>query len=155
MTTWADEYITMLNDCEKRKERLTDWERTFVDSLRRQIEQGRRPVSYTHLEVQPEQGACSMTVTALTPERNLNLVVPLPHEGTAMRTTDTQACGHHGSGAVAPLNAARPGAGTRPRDVDSTSQRSTRTPTPGTRTSTTATRTTTTRAMRHAPEPSA
>lgn len=40
MTTWADEYLTMLDDCEKREERLTDWERGFVDSLRRQIEQG-------------------------------------------------------------------------------------------------------------------
>ncbi len=43
MTTWADEYITLLDDCEKREERLTDWELGFVDSLRRQIEQGRRP----------------------------------------------------------------------------------------------------------------
>lgn len=38
MTTWADEYVTMLDDCEKREERLTDWERGFVDSLRSQIE---------------------------------------------------------------------------------------------------------------------
>lgn len=43
MTTWADEYLTMLDDCEKREDRLSDWERGFVDSLRRQIEQGRRP----------------------------------------------------------------------------------------------------------------
>ena len=43
MTTWADEYLTMLDDCEKRESRLTDWERGFVDSLRRQLEQGRRP----------------------------------------------------------------------------------------------------------------
>ena len=43
MPTWADEYLTMLDDCEKREERLTDWERGFVDSLRRHIEQGRRP----------------------------------------------------------------------------------------------------------------
>ncbi len=43
MTTWAEEYITLLDDCEAREERLTDWERGFVDSLRRQIEQGRRP----------------------------------------------------------------------------------------------------------------
>ena len=43
MTTWADEYITLLDDCEKREERLNDWERGFVDSLRRQIEEGRRP----------------------------------------------------------------------------------------------------------------
>lgn len=43
MTTWTEPYITLLDDCEKREERLTDWERGFVDSLRRQIEQGRRP----------------------------------------------------------------------------------------------------------------
>jgi len=89
-----------------------------------------------------------MTVKALMPERNLNLVVPLPHEGTAMRTTETAAPALARSGAVATLNA-------RPGDVDSTPHRSTRTATPGTRTSTTATRTTTTRASRPAPEPSA
>jgi hypothetical protein len=43
MSTWADEYITLIEDCEKREERLSDWERNFIDSLRRQIEQGRRP----------------------------------------------------------------------------------------------------------------
>lgn len=43
MSTWQDEYVTLLDDCEQREERLTDWERGFVDSLRRQIEQGRRP----------------------------------------------------------------------------------------------------------------
>jgi RNA-directed DNA polymerase len=89
-----------------------------------------------------------MTVKALMPVRSLNLVVPLAHEATAMRISDTQACGHHGSGAVAPLS-------TRQADVDSTQERSTPTRTPGTRTSTTATRTTTTRAGRPAPEPSA
>ena len=43
MTTWADEYLELLDDCEKRSERLSDWELGFVDSLRRQIEQGHRP----------------------------------------------------------------------------------------------------------------
>lgn len=42
---WADEYLTLLDDCEKREERLSDWERGFVDSLRKQLEQGRRPSS--------------------------------------------------------------------------------------------------------------
>lgn len=42
---WADEYITLLDDCEAREERLTDWERGFVDSLRRQLEEGRRPTT--------------------------------------------------------------------------------------------------------------
>lgn len=43
MSTWADEYVTMLDDCEKRSERLTDWECGFVDSLQRQLAEGRRP----------------------------------------------------------------------------------------------------------------
>ncbi len=43
MTTWADEYATLLDDCEQREDRLSDWERGFVDSLRKQIENGRRP----------------------------------------------------------------------------------------------------------------
>jgi hypothetical protein len=43
MSDWTTEYLTLLDDCEAREERLTDWERGFVDSLRRQIEQGRRP----------------------------------------------------------------------------------------------------------------
>lgn len=43
MTTWAEPYITLIEDCEKREERLDDWSRGFVDSLRRQIEDGRRP----------------------------------------------------------------------------------------------------------------
>jgi len=92
-----------------------------------------------------------MTVKAPMPVRNLNLVVPLPHEGTAMRTTETAASRQARPGAVAPLI----GLGLRQCDVDSTMQRSRLSPTPGTRTSTTATRTTTTRASRPAPEPSA
>ena len=43
MTTWADEYVTILEDREKRSEKLTDWECGFVDSLQRQIADGRRP----------------------------------------------------------------------------------------------------------------
>ena len=43
MTTWSDEYLTMLEDCEKRSEQLTDWELNFVDSLQRQSADGRRP----------------------------------------------------------------------------------------------------------------
>lgn len=43
MTTWADEYVTMLDDCEKRSEKLTGWECSFVDSMQRQIADGRRP----------------------------------------------------------------------------------------------------------------
>ena len=43
MATWVDEYMTLVEDCEKRESRLTEWEAGFVDSLRSQIEQGRRP----------------------------------------------------------------------------------------------------------------
>lgn len=42
---WSDEYVAMLEDCEARDSRLTDWERGFVDSLRAQIERGRRPTA--------------------------------------------------------------------------------------------------------------
>ena len=94
-----------------------------------------------------------MTVKALMPVRNLNLVVPLAHEATAMRTSETAALVQARPGAVAPLigPGAPCGPGLRCGNVDST----TVAPTPGTRTSTTATRTTTTSATKAAPEPSA
>jgi hypothetical protein len=40
---WEDEYTQLLKDCETRSERLNDWELQFVDSLGRQLVQGRRP----------------------------------------------------------------------------------------------------------------
>lgn len=43
MTDWTSEYLTLIEDCEKRDTRLTDWERNFVDSLGRQLADGRRP----------------------------------------------------------------------------------------------------------------
>ena len=43
MSGWEAEYLTLLDDCEAREDRLSDWERGFVDSLRKQIEKGRRP----------------------------------------------------------------------------------------------------------------
>jgi RNA-directed DNA polymerase len=92
-----------------------------------------------------------MTVKALTPVRNLNLVAPLPHEGTATRHADTAAIveGRQArSAAVGGLIWAPP---LRPGHVDS----ATVAPTLGTRTSTTATRTTTTRTTPAEPEPSA
>jgi RNA-directed DNA polymerase len=93
-----------------------------------------------------------MTATARMPARILNLVAPLPHEGTAMRITDTTACVQARSGAVTPLV----GEGLRRGDVDSAKQRSTPATSPGARTSTTATRTTSTRTTTSAgPGPSA
>ena len=92
-----------------------------------------------------------MTVTALMPVRTLNLVVPLGHKPTAMRTTETAASVLARSGAVSQLI----GSGLRQGDVDSTQRRRTQPATPGCRTSTTATRTTTTRTTPAGPEPSA
>jgi len=90
-----------------------------------------------------------MTVKALMPVRNVNLVVPLPHEGTAMRNTGTAGHAQAWPAAVSPLSH-------RPADVDSTNRRRTPTlTTPGTRTSTTATRTPTTSRTKAASEPSA
>ncbi|RQS22440.1 reverse transcriptase [Burkholderia sp. Bp8995] len=80
-------------------------------------------------------------------ERVFNLVVPLPHEGTDMRITDTGRQRAVRSSAVSPLI----GEGLQQSDVDSTMAPVM----PGIRTSTTATRTTPARAPRSARAPSA
>jgi len=97
--------------------------------------------------------ACFLMVKATMTERFFNLVVPLPHKGTAMRPRDTAGSSRIRSGAVSPLI----GSGLRSGDVDSTNGRSTppTQTTPGIRTSMMATRTTTTRASRPALAPSA
>lgn len=41
MTT-HDEHAQMVEDCEKRESKLTDWERSFIDSLSKQMADGRR-----------------------------------------------------------------------------------------------------------------
>ncbi len=43
-----DEVAQMLDDLEKRAEKLTDWETTFVDSVMEQI--ARRPLSAKQIE---------------------------------------------------------------------------------------------------------
>lgn len=40
---WQEEYLTLIEDCEKREERLDDWERGFIDSLEKQINNGKIP----------------------------------------------------------------------------------------------------------------
>ena len=94
-----------------------------------------------------------LMVKATMTERFIDLVVPLAHKATAMRSTDTAGSIRDRSGAVSPLigNSLRRG------DIDSTKGRSTlpTATTPGIRTSTTATRTTTTRAPSSVPAPSA
>lgn len=42
MAGWADEYLQLIEDCESRESRLSDWERSFVDSIRSQLEAGRQ-----------------------------------------------------------------------------------------------------------------
>ena len=42
---WSDEYVQMLADCEKRESKISDWERSFVDSLSQQIGRGRTPTA--------------------------------------------------------------------------------------------------------------
>lgn len=39
MGSWIDEYTQMIDDCERRESRLTDWERQFLDSIRSRIDQ--------------------------------------------------------------------------------------------------------------------
>lgn len=95
-----------------------------------------------------------MMVMATIPVRNVDLVVPLALEATAMRITETAGLvAQCRSGAVSPLS--NPDA--RQGDVDSTNTRSTllTLTMPGTRTSTMATRTTTTRTTGSEPVPSA
>ena len=43
MTEWTDEYAKMLDDCEKRESRMTEWEQSFCDSLATQLARGRVP----------------------------------------------------------------------------------------------------------------
>ena len=43
MTHWSDEYTQMLTDCENRESRMSEWECGFVDSLSKQIGDGRMP----------------------------------------------------------------------------------------------------------------
>jgi len=43
MSDWSSEYLRMVEDCEKRSEKLTDWELSFIDSLSRQLAAGHRP----------------------------------------------------------------------------------------------------------------
>lgn len=48
VSDWASEYMQLIEDCEIREQRLDDWSRAFIDSLKRQITEGRRP---THKQV--------------------------------------------------------------------------------------------------------
>ena len=41
MSDWTSEYITLIEDCEARESRLSDWEATFLDSIKAQLSTGR------------------------------------------------------------------------------------------------------------------
>lgn len=94
-----------------------------------------------------------MMVTATMPARSLNLVGPLPHEGTAMHTTGTGRQRLQRPGAVTTLTV--PTVAPWGGHVDSPTPRRTGATTPGRRTSRTATATTTTRTTASGSEPSA
>ena len=44
MSDWTDEYITLIDDCEKRDSKLSAWDADFLSSIRERLEQ-KRPLS--------------------------------------------------------------------------------------------------------------
>jgi len=49
MATWQDEYQTMINDCEKREPRLSEWDAGFIDSVGKQLERD-KPLPQKQIE---------------------------------------------------------------------------------------------------------
>ena len=47
---WTDEYLRMVDDCEKRESYLSDWERGFIDSIGKRL-LDKRPLSQKQTEV--------------------------------------------------------------------------------------------------------
>lgn len=41
MTSTASEHLQMIEDCEARESRLTEWDVQFLDSIKNRLEQGR------------------------------------------------------------------------------------------------------------------
>lgn len=41
MADWTSEYLTLIEDCEERCERLTSWEANFIDSIKDQLAEDR------------------------------------------------------------------------------------------------------------------
>lgn len=46
---WASEYLTLIDDCEARESRLTEWDASFIDSIKAQLHRG-RPLSAKQTE---------------------------------------------------------------------------------------------------------
>ena len=38
--TWQEEYIQMIDDCEDRESKLSEWDINFLESIRNRVEQG-------------------------------------------------------------------------------------------------------------------
>jgi hypothetical protein len=36
---WVDVFMQLVDDCEKRESRLTEWEQQFIDSMRNRLQQ--------------------------------------------------------------------------------------------------------------------
>lgn len=49
MATWVDEYMKLVNDCEQRESRLTEWESGFVESVRNRLN-NKQPLSAKQTE---------------------------------------------------------------------------------------------------------
>lgn len=43
MSDWTAEFLQLIEDCEARESRLSEWDTNFIDSIRKQIEIGRMP----------------------------------------------------------------------------------------------------------------
>lgn len=41
MSDWTSEYLQLVEDCEKRESRMTEWECDFVSSIRDRLEAGK------------------------------------------------------------------------------------------------------------------
>ena len=41
--TWQEEYIQMIDDCEDRESKLSEWDINFLESIRNRVEEGISP----------------------------------------------------------------------------------------------------------------
>lgn len=40
MPDWTSEYTQLIEDCEKRESRLSEWDREFIDSIKKRLANG-------------------------------------------------------------------------------------------------------------------
>jgi len=41
MSDWTTEYAQLIEDCEKRESRLSEWDREFIDSIKKRLADGK------------------------------------------------------------------------------------------------------------------